>query len=96
MDIMAIKEFIQPELSILVVVLYCVGLFIRNIPTVKNWIIPLVLWASGVVISILYIVFVIDYGFNATSLVTGFTQGTLIASMTVFGNEIIKQVTNRN
>ena len=48
------KEFIKPELIILIPVLYCIGAGIRK-SALRNAIIPFILGGAGVVLSAIYL-----------------------------------------
>lgn len=92
MDWTVIKEFIRPELFILVVFLWVVGLFLKLVPTFKDeWKIPFILWIVGLVFSILYIAVILGEGWTGAVVIAALIQGTLIAGAAVFGNELSKQ-----
>ena len=88
-----LKEFIKPELLVLVPVLYLVGIALkRSAVADKN--IPWILGAAGVVLSYLWIAGTCRMA-NAQEVVlavfTGFVQGVLAAGASVYVNQIIKQ-----
>ena len=92
MDWSIIIEFIQPELFILVVFLWVIGLFLKKAPSFKaEWAIPFILLFISVLITIPYIAIVGDEGFGADIVIVGIIQAVLIAGTAVFGNELIKQ-----
>ncbi len=93
MDMNLIARFIRPELVILVVCIYCIGLFLKKVPGVKDWLIPLILLGCSLVLTVLYVDFVIGEGFTPASVVTSIIQGVIVAALAVFSNEIIKQIT---
>jgi hypothetical membrane protein len=94
MDFSVILQFICPELFILVIFLWCLGLFLKKAPWFKQeWAIPFVLLAVSVVITLLYMAIVNGAGFTGPIIIIGIIQAVLIAAVAVFGNEIIKQVT---
>lgn len=93
MDMSNIVEFIRPELFILVVFLWCLGLFLKKAPWFSaEWMIPFILLGVSFVVTIVYMAIVVGAGFNAVVVVTGIIQAVLIAAVAVFGNEIIKQL----
>ena len=71
-----IKEMIKPELLILIPVLYFIGVAIRKSEKIKNEYIPMLI---GIGQGILLAVF------------TAITQGVLVAGVSVYINQIIKQ-----
>ena len=91
-----LKEFIKPELLVLVPVLYLVGIALkRSAVADKN--IPWILGAAGVVLSYLWIAGTCRMA-NAQEIVlaafTGLVQGILAAGASVFVNQIVKQSKN--
>lgn len=92
-----ILEFIRPELFILIVFLYCVGLFLKlNDEFKKTWTIPYILLGISFLITLAYVSIYLGEGFSPQVLVAVVIQSVLIAAVTVFGNELIKQATRRN
>ena len=92
MNMELILEFIRPELFILVVFLWCLGLFLKKAPWFKaEWAIPFILLGVSVIFTIVYIAIVLNEGFLAEVIITGIIQATIIAALAVFGNELLKQ-----
>lgn len=91
-----IMEFIRPELFILVLFLWCLGLFFKKVPSFKReWAIPFILLGLGLLFTMLYIAVVLGEGFTWVVIISSIIQGTLIAALAVFGNELIKQSVNK-
>lgn len=87
-------EFIRPELFILVIFLWCLGLFLKKAPWFNaEWLIPFILLGVSIIMTILYIAVVLEEGFLAAVIIMGFIQAVVIAALSVFGNELIKQST---
>lgn len=84
-----IKDFIQPELLILVPVLYIIGAGIKKTKLINDKFIPIILGAIGIVLSCLYVI--ATCGFSAMSIFTAITQGILVAGASVYVNQIVKQ-----
>ena len=89
----AFKEFIKPELLILIPVLYLIGIGIKK-SEIKDKFIPLMLSIVAIILSGLYVF--------ATSEITGakeiamaifvaLTQGILTAGASVYFNQLYKQ-----
>ena len=96
MDWNVIAQFIRPELFILIVFLWCLGLFLKKAPWFKaEWVIPFLLLGISVVITVVYMAIVNEQGFTPVVIVTGLIQAVLIAAVAVFGNELIKQGFNK-
>lgn len=90
---MDFKEFIKPELLILVPVLYLIGVGIKK-STIADKFIPLILGLCGVVLAAVYLFSVepiVGTQAIATALFTAITQGILCAGATVYVNELVKQ-----
>ena len=60
-----------------------------------EWEIPFILLGIAIVITIPYIAVVQGEGWSAAVMIVAFIQAVLIAGMAVFGNELIKQITNK-
>lgn len=88
-----IFEYIQPELLVLIPVLYLIGFAIKKSAINDKWI-PLLLGGCGILLASLYIM-----AFNPLTctqdffmaLFAGITQGVLVAAASVYGNQIVKQ-----
>ena len=81
-------KYIHPELIILVAVLYFLGMGIK-VSSVKDKYIPIILGASGIVMSTLFSV--ATGGFTAMQIFDGITQGILCAGCAVYVDQIKKQ-----
>ena len=88
-------DFIKPELMVLVVVLYLVGLALKKWEYIPDKLIPLVLGISGIVLATVY-VFATTTVFGAQgtlmALFVAVTQGILCAGASVFVNHVYKQL----
>ncbi len=81
------KQFISPELLILVPVLYIIGFGVKKTKLIPDKFIPIVLGACGIVLSCLWV-----HDFSFVGIFTAITQGILVAGASVYFNQIIKQV----
>lgn len=90
-----ISRFVKPELLVLVPVLYFIGMGFKKSKHVHDNHIPLLLGACGIVLAILWVL--------ATSSITGWqsalmaiytaiVQGVICAGLSVYGNQIVKQL----
>lgn len=92
MDTNSLLEHVRPELFILIIFAWCLGLFLKKAPWFKDdWSIPFILLVVSITITTLYLGVVIGEGFNAVVYITGVIQGVIIASVAVFANEAVKQ-----
>lgn len=89
-----IKEYIKPELLILAIVLYFLGIAIKNTEVIKDKYIPIILGIIGVLISAIYVIATIDisgYKEVLMAIFTSIVQGILVAGTSVYVNQLIKQ-----
>ena len=88
-----IIDFIEPELIVLIPVLYLIGLAIKKSNIKDKWI-PVILGVSGVLIACIYVLALeqhTTFGAVLTALFTAITQGILCAGASVYIDQIIKQ-----
>ena len=93
-----IKQFIKPELLVLIPVLYLIGVGVKK-TSLKDELIPFILGIVSIVLSGLYIFATTDiHGSKEVSMAifTALTQGILIAGASVYFNQIYKQITKFN
>ena len=88
-----LKEFIKPELLVLIPVLYLVGAALKK-SAVKDKRIPWILGAAGVLLSVLWILSVSEVDSlqsAALAVFSALVQGILTAGASVYMNQIVKQ-----
>lgn len=89
-----IMNYVKPELIVVTVVLYFIGMAIKQIPAVKDKYIPSILGAVGIVICAVY-VFASCQCHNgqdvAMAVFTAITQGVLVAGLSTYVNQLVKQ-----
>ena len=88
-----IKNFISPELMILVPVLYFIGIGVKKTTLIADKFIPIVLGVCGVILSCLYVLG--TNGFSVVGVFTAITQGILVAGGSVYVNQLIKQTVGK-
>ena len=92
---MDFKEYIKPELIILIPVLYVIGAGIKKCKRISDNCIPLILGIIGTILSALWVFASSEiYGFKEVliAIFTSVTQGVLVAAASVFSNQIYKQL----
>lgn len=92
-----IKEFIKPELLILVPVLYIIGVGLKS-SACDNKFIPAILGTISIMLCALYVFATCDIeGAKqvAMAVFTAITQGILIAGASVYFNQMYKQLTSK-
>ncbi len=88
-----LKEFIKPELLILVPVLYLIGVALKK-SAVTDKHIPWILGSVGIIFSFIWIAAstqIGDWKGILLAVFTGFVQGVLTAGASVYVNQLIKQ-----
>ena len=96
---MDFKEYIKPGLIILIPVLYVIGVGIKKCKRISDNCIPLILGIIGIVLSALWVFASSEiYGFKEVliAIFTSVTQGVLVAAVSVFFNQMYKQLSNDN
>ena len=94
MDFEFFKDFIKPELLVLIPVLYFIGMGLKNAAAFADKYIPIVLGAVGVCLSALWVVAtstIPDMQSAAMAIFTAIVQGILVAGVSVYVNQIVKQ-----
>lgn len=88
-----IEQYLKPELSVLSVFLYVVGIGLKKSRLPDRWI-PIALGGTGIFVASAYMC--ITEGLTGASILTGIIQGVLYAAVSVYGNQIWKQMTKKN
>ena len=89
-----LKEYIKPELLVVAIVLYFIGIGLKNTELIKDKYIPIILGSLGIIISAIYIIAtstISGYQEVLTVIFTSIVQGILVAGASVYINQIIKQ-----
>lgn len=89
---MNIIDYIQPELLILIPILYGIGEWIKAIPKIPNFLIPFILLGISLLLSFFHTWGSTEFVFSGVMLFTSIIQGVLIALATVGGNQLVKQI----
>ncbi len=90
MDWNVVLQFIPTDLLIMVVGCYCLGMFLKAIPNIPDWTIPLLLLGITCVLTTISIG--LESGFNGRTILDGFIYGLLSSAVAVYGNQVIKQI----
>lgn len=94
LEMNSIINYVKPELIIVSVVLYFIGIGLRQTEKVKNKYIPVILGCAGIVICSIYIMAVCScksFQDVAMAVFTAITQGILTAGLSTYVNQLIKQ-----
>lgn len=85
---------LKPELAVISVVLYLVGMWMKQIDTVKDKYIPLINGGVGIMLCAIYMFATSVCNTPQTAAMavfTAITQGILAAGLSTYVNQIIKQ-----
>lgn len=93
-----ITNYVKPELIVVAIALYFVGMALKQAQAVKDKYIPLILGGISIAICAIYVFATCACGTGqdvAMAIFTAITQGILIAGLSTYVNQIIKQ-TNKD
>ena len=89
-----IMNYVKPELLILTVVLYFVGVGLKKAQAVKDKYIPMINGAIGIGLCMIWVFATCSCGTRqdiAMAAFTAVTQGILVAGLSIYVNQVIKQ-----
>ena len=89
-----IMNYVKPELIVVAVVLYFIGMGLKQAQAVKDKYIPLILGAVGVVLCAIWVLATSPLGTGqdiAMAVFTAIVQGILVAGLSTYINQIVKQ-----
>ena len=89
-----ITNYVKPELIVVAIALYFVGMALKQAQAVKDKYIPLILGGISIAICAIYVFATCACGTGqdvAMAIFTAITQGILIAGLSTYVNQIIKQ-----
>lgn len=89
-----IMNYIKPELIVVAVVLYFVGMWLKKAQAVKDKYIPLILGGIGIVLCAIWVFATSTIGTGqeiAMAVFTAIVQGILVAGVSTYINQIVKQ-----
>lgn len=89
------ESYIKPELLVLVLVMYLIGLWIKKSALPDKWI-PAILGGLSIVLCVVWVLAtgeIAGWRDVALHIFTGIVQGILVAGASVYANQIAKQAT---
>ena len=89
-----ITNYVKPELLVVAVVLYFVGAGMKQSQTVKDKYIPLLLGGIGIVLCAVYVMATGAFSGPqdiAMAVFVAVTQGILVAGLSTYVNQLVKQ-----
>lgn len=89
-----IMNYVKPELIVVAVVLYFIGMGLKQAQAVKDKYIPLILGGAGIVLCAIWVLATSPLGTGqdiAMAIFTSIVQGILVAGLSTYINQIVKQ-----
>lgn len=89
-----LMNYVKPELIVLAVVLYFIGMGFKKAETVKDKYIPLLLGLTGIILCAIWVIATSPLGTMqeiAMAVFTAVVQGILVAGLSTYVNQLIKQ-----
>ena len=90
-----IMNYVKPELLIVAIVLYFVGMWLKQAAFIKDKYIPLVLGIVGIFVCGIWVVSTATFATGqdiAIAIFASITQGILVAGLSTYVNQIFKQL----
>lgn len=94
-----IINYVKPELVVVAIVLYFLGTAIKKSESIKDKYIPILLGVAGILICGIYVVATCSLSGTqdiAMALFTAIVQGILVAGLSTYVNQLIKQLNKEN
>ena len=89
-----LMNYIKPELIVVAIVLYFIGMWIKGAETIKDKWIPMILGVLGIILCALWVLATTPITSMSVFLMAIFTaiiQGILVAALSTYVNQLIKQ-----
>lgn len=89
-----ILDYVKPEFVVLAVVLYLIGLALKKAQAVKDKLIPLILGLVGIMLALIWVLATSELDGVQQIMLAVFTaivQGILVAGLSTYANQIVKQ-----
>lgn len=87
-------DYVKPELIVVAVVLYFIGIAIKQSQTIKDKYIPVIIGIVGIVLALIWVLATssIETWQNVLlALFTAIVQGVLVAGLSTYVDQLIKQ-----
>lgn len=90
-----ILNYVKPELLVVTVVLYFIGMGFKKAQAIKDKYIPLLLGACGILLATIYVIATCSLSNTqeiAMAVFTSIVQGVLVAGLSTYVNQVVKQL----
>lgn len=91
---MEIMNYVKPELIVVAIVLYFLGMWIKQAETIKDKYIPLIVGVVGIFVCGIWVCATAQFSCwqdVALAVFASITQGILVAGLSTYVNQLIKQ-----
>lgn len=89
-----IMNYVKPELIVVAIVLYFIGIWLKYSKTIKDKYIPFILGLTGIILCAIWIVATSPLSTMqeiAMAMFTAIVQGILVVGLSTYVNQIVKQ-----
>ena len=89
-----IVNYVKPELMVVAVVLYFIGIGLKKAQAVKDKYFPLILGGVGIILCAIWVLATSPLGTGqdiAMAVFTAVVQGILVAGLSTYINQVVKQ-----
>lgn len=90
-----IINYVKPELLVLAVVLYFIGMWVKKTESISDKYIPIIIGIIGIAMASIYVIATVNLGTTqeiAMAIFTAIVQGILVAGLSTYVNQIFKQI----
>ncbi len=90
-----IMNYVKPELIVVAIALYFIGMWLKSAQAIKDKYIPLILGGVSIVLCAIWVLATGEFaGGNdiAMAVFTAITQGILLAGLSTYVNQVAKQI----
>lgn len=90
-----IMNYVKPELIVVAIVLYFLGMWLKQAAFIKDKYIPLVLGIVGIFVCGIWVMATASFATGqdiASAIFASITQGILVAGLSTYVNQIFKQL----
>ena len=91
---MDVMNYVKPELIVVAIALYFIGVWMKNSEVLKDKYIPLLLGCIGIVLCAIWVLAnspITTWQEAAMAVFTAIVQGILVAGLSTYVNQVIKQ-----
>ena len=94
----SIMNYVKPELLVVAIVLYFIGIGLKKTQVIKDKFIPFILGAGGILLCAIWVLATCPLGNGseiAMAIFTAIVQGVLMAGLSTYVNQMMKQANKK-